>query len=223
MRHGVARHNVPPRDTEKPPDHRDPVFWDPALVSYHGHVGAIHAGHDIRQWLLNGQNSLQLIVTSPLTRCIQTAVLAFLPGDEYYPHAPPPLHCKQEVREAFGMLYPDKRRPKSQLQRQWPQVYFEDSMTENDDAWSTDHRESWSDIQTRVDAFLQWLVQRPESVVAVVTHGVWMETLFRSHAPAVLQNGTRVHNCDVYACLVRSENGSFIKIDRTQHISGMRR
>ena len=92
-------------------------------------------------------------------------------------------------------------------------------MTENDDAWKSDHRETWADIQTRIDRFLPWLVQRPESCIAVVSHGVWMETLFRVYNPHALTNGQRVHNCDVFACEVISRNGTFVRLARTQHIS----
>jgi broad specificity phosphatase PhoE len=93
-------------------------------------------------------------------------------------------------------------------------------MTENDDAWKPFHRESWADIQTRVARFLAWLVQRPESCVAVVSHGVWIETLLRAYAPEVLEGGQRVHNCDVFCCHILSKDGAFVRIERTQHISG---
>lgn len=79
-------------------------------------MGAIVAGYNIRAWQkseLNGQ-SFELLVTSPLTRCIQTTVLAFLPGENYEtPQSN--IVCIEDVREAYGMYYPDKRREKSLL------------------------------------------------------------------------------------------------------------
>jgi hypothetical protein len=77
----------------------------------------------------SGRFGLELVVTSPLTRCLQTATLAFLPPFMPYdddandhgsvPSPPPPaivMICREEVREAFGIQYPDRRRSKSVLQ-----------------------------------------------------------------------------------------------------------
>lgn len=102
----------------------------------------------------------------------------------------------------------------------WPQVEFEISMSETDVMWKEDQRETICDIQHRVSRFLSWLVKRPESLIAVVSHGVWMETLFHSFDPAVMMGGARVHNCDAFCCHVVSVEGEFIRIDRSQHISG---
>lgn len=60
---------------------------------------------------------LELIVSSPLTRCLQTSTLGFLAGDMYTDGITEPKFFATElVREAFGMHYPDKRRDKSLLQ-----------------------------------------------------------------------------------------------------------
>lgn len=97
------------------------------------------------------------------------------------------------------------------------------SMTEIDENWKQDHRENLSDVNVRVDRFLSWLVKRPESHIAVVTHGVWMESLFRLHCGAALHENQRVHNCDVFACQIMSNDGVFQQIASTQHISAMSR
>ena len=96
-------------------------------------------------------------------------------------------------------------------------------MTEEDLAWKADWRERYLDIEVRVDRFLAWLVQRPQNHVAVVSHGVWMETLFRKHDPLVLGDEKRVQNCDVFLCRIVSRDGVFARIESTQHISGRER
>jgi len=137
-RHGVAHHNVVDRQTGKPPDICDPKFFDPPLTT-HGKMGAVEVGDAIQTWWHTTQagKSIELIVTSPLTRCLQTAVLAFLPPllgssynadhdqDESNDGAALPFLCVESVREAYGMHYPDRRRNKSLLQRHWPMVQFE--------------------------------------------------------------------------------------------------
>lgn len=96
-------------------------------------------------------------------------------------------------------------------------------MTEHDDNWKEDRRENFSDVHARVDRFLAWLVQRPESQITVVTHGVWMESLFRVHCSTALREDQRVHNCDAFACEIVSTDGVFQQIGRTQHIAGVSR
>ena len=120
MRHGVARHNLRDRKTGQPVNHRDPSMVDPPLV-YEGHVGAIQAGQNIRVLMSAATTpfAFELVVASPLTRCLQTAVLTFLPGENYCDRKPPPVRtpivCKEDLREAFGIYFPDRRREKSLL------------------------------------------------------------------------------------------------------------
>jgi hypothetical protein len=115
MRHAVARHNLPDPHTGRPPDLHSPALLDPPLVT-RGKAAALEAGVRIRTWWHMTQygEPIELIVTSPLTRCIQTSVCAFLPGDSYEYHTP--MICFEDVREAFGSHYPDRRREKSVLQ-----------------------------------------------------------------------------------------------------------
>jgi hypothetical protein len=117
MRHGVAAHNFEGADLYSP------SLFDPPLT-LQGKMGAIQAGDKIRTWWksnhpdLGSGNSMYLILTSPLTRCLQTAMHAFLPGDDY-DHCGGggwiPIFCVENLREACGKHYPDKRREKSVL------------------------------------------------------------------------------------------------------------
>jgi hypothetical protein len=159
MRHAVALHNVATTAHHHSAAlSSDPAWVDPELTPY-GKLQAVVAGGLIRtHWSIQrqqettdsfmstdsattvavvgssrGRVGLELVVASPLTRCLQTATLAFLPpfmayddnGDDDannngdVPPPPPPavaMVCKEEVREAFGIQYPDRRRAKSVLQ-----------------------------------------------------------------------------------------------------------
>jgi hypothetical protein len=134
MRHGVALHNV--SDPATPHHHRrldDPALTDPPLIET-GRIQAVQAGTRIAEWWRRQQQPQQqyplygcggnndddtpidLVVVSPLSRCIETAVLAFGPAPT---GAPPPIRrfvCHEDVREAFGRHYPDKRSEKSILE-----------------------------------------------------------------------------------------------------------
>lgn len=79
---------------------------------------SVKAGEDIQTWWKTTQEgeAIDLIITSPLTRCIQTALFAFMPGDDYEECTSRNIFCNESVREAYGMHYPDKRRKRSILQ-----------------------------------------------------------------------------------------------------------
>lgn len=118
VRHGVARHNLLDPVTGNRPNLENPRLLDPPLV-YQGKQQALDAGERLRVWWRTFQlgKNVELVVTSPLTRCIQTATLAFLPGDFYTSDQgmEPSFLCTELCREAFGMHYPDKRRELSVL------------------------------------------------------------------------------------------------------------
>jgi broad specificity phosphatase PhoE len=117
LRHGVARHNLMDPTTGQPPNLKDPALWDPPLVR-DGRLQAVDAGERLQIWWKTTQlgETVELILVSPLTRCLQTATLAFLPGSLYTNGLKEPRFvCDEQVREAFGKHYPDRRRGKSVL------------------------------------------------------------------------------------------------------------
>jgi broad specificity phosphatase PhoE len=215
LRHGVAKHNLLDPVTGAPPDLRDPKLWDPPLVSQ-----GMKQALAVRERLADNEalQRVDLVITSPLTRCLQTAHLIFLPPgisekyEAYYEKDPIRILCMEHVREAFGIHYPDKRRDKSLLQKHWPFVQYDPSMTERDELWSDSTRESFDDVIERVSHFLNWVVQREETNICVVSHGVWIEACFQAYFPDMLRGGRRVHNCDFFQGQVISRNASFVRL-----------
>jgi broad specificity phosphatase PhoE len=116
VRHGIARHNLIDPQTGKPPDLTDKNLLDPPLVR-DGKFQAIEMGDRLKTWWsANQTGQIELVISSPLTRCLQTATLAFLPGDRYANEINEPrMTCVESIREAYGMHYPDQRRKKSFL------------------------------------------------------------------------------------------------------------
>ena len=115
VRHGVAKHNLRDPNTNLPLNLHDPSLLDPSLV-LQGKQQALEAGDLIRQWFRTQNLDIELVITSPLTRCLQTTSLAFLPGEEYcFDRQEPKIMVMDQIREAYGMHYPDKRRDKSLL------------------------------------------------------------------------------------------------------------
>ena len=96
-------------------------------------------------------------------------------------------------------------------------------MTESDDLWRVDRRERWDEVGLRVRRFLAWLVLPQHYAtdnVVVVSHGVWIEALLRSHAPDALGHDQRVYNTDAFACECVSTNGAFVRIQNVRQICG---
>ena len=136
IRHGVARHNVRGPHGEKP-DLLDSLYTDPELIRQ-GEIQASVLGEQLRRrGLAIDDNSLnmednddsikpiELVVCSPLTRCLQTASHIFpshfasnnSSNNQSNESSSPfildrscKVCCVNEVREAYGIHYPDKRR-----------------------------------------------------------------------------------------------------------------
>mmetsp|Transcript_19064 Transcript_19064/g.21883 ORF Transcript_19064/g.21883 Transcript_19064/m.21883 type:complete len:123 (+) Transcript_19064:209-577(+) len=82
----------------------------------------------------------------------------------------------------------------------WPILYFDPTMKENDEDWKLDIRETINELRHRISLFLHMLVQRNESVIVVVTHGVWMEVCLQMYFPEVVDHGKRrIYNSDMVA------------------------
>jgi broad specificity phosphatase PhoE len=219
MRHGVAQHNL--WVDGQPPNLRDPRLFDPPLT-YQGKQQAMEAGERLRIWYQTTQlgDTPELVVVSPLTRCLQTATLAFLPGDKYTTQMKEPRWAGTELcREAFGMHYPDRRRDLSILKQHWPVVQWDSSMTESDTAWRSDARETIPGLMQRISQFWDFMAQRPEECIVVVTHGVWIEACFHQYYPAVLDHGRRrVYNCDMFAMNCLSHDRKFVRLENSHQI-----
>jgi Histidine phosphatase superfamily (branch 1) len=102
-------------------------------------------------------------------------------------------------------------------------------MSEDDTAWQADRRESWHNVAQRVALFLDWLVRQPQTTIAVVSHGIWMETLLRLHAPQAMMipcattgqgppTTKRVYNTDAYHCEIVSRGGTFVRMQGVRQI-----
>ena len=92
-------------------------------------------------------------------------------------------------------------------------------MTEHDDGWSPDRRETFGDIQHRISTFLETLSRRDETNIVVVSHGVWIERCLLEHCPEALDHGrNRVHNCNIFVGECVSRDGKFVRLQNVNRI-----
>jgi len=148
-------------------------------------------------------DTLQLVVVSPLTRALETAVAAFGGDCPAAPGAPllmraqealpeqlrvarpgvsalgaPPFVACELCREHLGVHPCDRRRALSYYRAAYPAVDWSLIEHEEDTLWDAEVRETDEELALRAKAFLRWLLARPEQHIAVVTHSSWLSIMF---------------------------------------------
>lgn len=140
-------------------------------------------------------SGVQLVVTSPLTRCVQTALGSF-PGLASRHPSEVPFVAHESVRETVNFLC-DAHRPISTLAEEFPRVDFTQTAEgpggadfHHDRIWAMydaalpqgydGHRESADliSVANRGREFFRWLSGRVETEVAVSSHSAFQRCLF---------------------------------------------
>ncbi|KFK43293.1 hypothetical protein AALP_AA1G105100 [Arabis alpina] len=153
-------------------------------------------------------NTIELVVTSPLRRTMQTSTGIFrgqedLNQSEVFPIAnnSPPIVALEICRERMG-LYPCDRRESINTHRScFSEIDFTMIESDEDALWQADERENMEDVAARGLHFIKWLWERPEKEIAVVSHGIFLQQTLR----ALHENGkplkdthlTRFANCEL--------------------------
>eukprot|EP01018_Ginkgo_biloba_P002432 Gb_21976 [translate_table: standard] len=144
-------------------------------------------------------SKIELVVTSPLMRTMQTAVGVFGGGGYMDGITSPPLmvagagksnraaisssDCPPFIvvewcREHMGVHPCDKRKSISEYQPLFPAVDFSLIESDEDILWKADVREKEEEVAARGRAFLNWLLTRKEKEIAIVSHsGFLIHTL----------------------------------------------
>mmetsp|Transcript_17157 Transcript_17157/g.23700 ORF Transcript_17157/g.23700 Transcript_17157/m.23700 type:complete len:300 (-) Transcript_17157:149-1048(-) len=201
IRHGQGEHNVAviggggDHSIYKSWDYEDAqitkIGWDQAL--------AVKA-HLFQQTI---PLPIELVLVSPLTRTLQTAVAVFggergeggegrrvlmTPEAVVASHhrdpaamaegiargAGPPILAYEGCREMIGVHPCDRRRPVDHYQPRFPAVDFSLIPKGEDPHWTESRRETYPEIQARARAFLEFVAARPETHIAVVTHSAFL-------------------------------------------------
>ncbi|OAE34076.1 hypothetical protein AXG93_4280s1270 [Marchantia polymorpha subsp. ruderalis] len=156
VRHGQGFHNVAGESDFKA--YLSPDYFDASLTAK-GWQQVTALRNHVRS--VGIADSLQLVVVSPLTRTMQTAVGIF--GGEDIVNgadAGPALMVD-------GSLY-DRPKPKS-ASRDW--LYLSTQVEEDEDVlWSPTERETKEQLFGRTKKFVEWILKRKETDIAVVSH-----------------------------------------------------
>ena len=196
QRHGQGTHNALYKqftdEMGEPPDlaETDPKK-NPLLLEHIVDAPLTQKGKDqcaAQRYVASKLDGVELIICSPLVRTLQTAHITF----ENH------LDCKnvkwiahEGVREEFGTLLCNKRRPLSETRVQFPKVDYtympqeqkddilwNKYVEENSNKDGIPKREELVDISHRAYHFLvNFLLERPEKEMVVVGHSHWFHAM----------------------------------------------
>ena len=124
--------------------------------------------------------SPEIVIVSPLLRCIQTAKLSFR---DHADTTVTPWVSHEGCREELGLLTGNKRRPISAIRDDYPEIDFAAIEHDEDELWDAygDRRETLLEKSDRIYDFLtSFVMQRPESEIAVVSHSAYLFSLLNA-------------------------------------------
>lgn len=165
---------------------------------------------------------IDLVITSPLLRTMQTAVGVF--GGEAHKNdvvngAPnlmvknagnsgrpaisslssPPFMAVELCRERLGRHPCDKRRSVSEYRSLFPAIDFSQIKSNEDKLWKANVRENNDELAVRGQEFLNWLWTRKEKEIAIVTHSGFLSQFY----PLVeREKGTQFANCELRSVVI---------------------
>jgi broad specificity phosphatase PhoE len=155
----------------------------------------------------SAKETVDLVVSSPLSRALDTADLCFPAQDT-------PLSrgrlCLENIREINGWLVNAKRKPRSELCDAYGGWDFADLVDEDDTMWASWGNRLEDDESTRRRAYesMMWLWSRAEQDIALVAHGGIFSLLTNGHplVDATPAAGARFLNCELRSCVLACDD-----------------
>lgn len=118
--------------------------------------------------------------TSPLTRCLQTVQLTFkdVPLPPEHPFRPV---VKEALREVHGVHTCDKRGSRDRIQSRFPDFEIEPGLSEQDELWKPNHRETLEERVPVMHHFLTELFRDTNATfVSLTTHSGAIRALYKA-------------------------------------------
>ena len=134
-----------------------------------GHLQSIELGNTWQK-----KNEIELVLVSPLTRTLDTAMNIF--GDTDIPM----------VSEEFLREYPigedtcNKRSSLTLLKNKYPRIDF-NLISDQDTLWTSEYRETIDELEQRLDKMVKYLQNRKEINIAIVGHSSYFGQFKDNH------------------------------------------
>ncbi|GLT93688.1 hypothetical protein SLE2022_114670 [Rubroshorea leprosula] len=196
VRHGQAMHNV---EGDK---NRDALLSPHLFDAKLSPLGCEQVDQLRKHFHASGLlNRIDLVITSPLLRAIQTAVGVFGGNQSYIDRVKmakesvtpanegdidfdvvstpncPKIMAVELCRDRNGLRPCDKRRRVSDYQLLFPSLDYSMMDSDEDNLWIPDIRESEEELVARGMKLMKWLWTRPEKEIAVVSHGIVLQQM----------------------------------------------
>jgi broad specificity phosphatase PhoE len=204
LRHGQATHNPRAEAARAGGCNFDEFFelmrQDDSLdapLTEHGRQQALNIAKNHVICADSWGTNIELVVSSPLSRALETANLALPPSPSHDSRAAASQRvvnrvCYEGFREINGVLLNAQRRTASELRSLFPDWDFEHLSTEEDETWNAETLECTVAAALRGLRGLRWLQwERPETSILLVAHGGILRHLME-HPHCVLQD-ERMH------------------------------
>lgn len=153
-----------------------PELLDPPLTE-HGRQQAKALGEK------TSKTKTQLVVTSPMRRAIQTAMLAC---PHLYGDGKTRWEANELARETMGVHTCDKRRTITEKSAEFPHINFKSIEEDTDTKWRSDHRETARECSDRCYQLALWIRKQEEEEIIISAHSSvlfsLMNTVFESKA-----------------------------------------
>jgi broad specificity phosphatase PhoE len=143
-------------------------------------------------------STVQLVVSSPLSRALDTAKLVLPDATQ----AGRRFVACDNLRERSGWFLNARRRPRTEQAARYPACDFSLLESEDDELWlgCADELERTSNVAERGYRLLQWLAEREEEEIAVVAHGGLFHYLLNEHPKVQAADAAaaaRFGNCEL--------------------------
>ncbi|KAL7623164.1 putative phosphoglycerate mutase pmu1 [Parahypoxylon ruwenzoriense] len=136
----------------------------------------------------------QSVYTSPLARCLETTRITYS-GLNLLPDHPSRAIVKEGLRERFGEHTCDRRSTRSWIASNYPEYAIEPSLTETDEQWRPDRRETEAEVVDRVRKLLDGIFSNDDrTIISFTAHSGLIRALYSatSHREVWVAAGTLV-------------------------------
>ena len=185
IRHGLSLHNILYNR------HGSKTFYDKDYVD----TMLLPEGRQQAQTLgktWNEINNIELVIVSPLKRTLETAVNIFETIDV-------PIIALEMCREfPMGLHTCNKRSNKEELELLYPQVNFDNILSQKDNLWDDKQEESIDSLNSRIALFTEYIKNRSETKIAFVNHAAFIGQMKDKHIKYLDNGDNELKHCYPY-------------------------
>lgn len=187
IRHGISQHNVLFNKFGKKIFY-DERYYDTNLTKK-GHEQSLKLGTQLK---LNNYKDIDLILTSSLTRCLETTYNIFKDCDK-------PIIALDILKEyPQGLQTCNKRDYKANLIEKFPLIDFSFIKDNKDLMWNEKREETLEELVERIRYLNKFIYSRPEKNIAIVSHNSFLGQYKDGKFGLIENNEKELLHCHIY-------------------------